>query len=260
MAGGIAGVLAVAGAGLISASAYAQEISVPPPQDDSGVTFSLTPYLWLASVEGTVAATPPPDPGQPIDAAFLDIVPHLTGALMLKSELGFGRWGIVGDISYISLSVDAAPVANPDIISATVDPESLISTVALRYRVIDNPGAQVDVLAGARISYAALGVQIHLPNRDLLGDAEETWVDPVIGVRGRFPLTPHWSAVGYADIGGFGVASDLTEQVYGGFEFDAGEHWDLTAGYRFYKVDYTNLPLRLDLEMSGLMLGATYRF
>ncbi|MCK7577560.1 MAG: hypothetical protein MZV65_18315 [Chromatiales bacterium] len=40
--------------------------------------------------------------------------------------------------------------------------------------------------------------------------------DPVIGIRVIAPFAEHWSFVGYADIGGFGMGSDITYQVIAG--------------------------------------------
>jgi hypothetical protein len=46
----------------------------------------------------------------------------------------------------------------------------------------------------------------------------ESWVDPIVGVALRAPLSDRWFARRFADVGGFGIgdASELSWQVYAG--------------------------------------------
>ena len=51
---------------------------------------------------------------------------------------------------------------------------------------------------------------------------KETWVHPIVGMRGAYDLGSGFSLRGYGDIGGFGTSSDLTHWIYGG----AGDRFD----------------------------------
>jgi hypothetical protein len=41
----------------------------------------------------------------------------------------------------------------------------------------------------------------------------ENWVDPIIGLRGRFNLTRAFYLTGESDVGGFGIGSDIACQA-----------------------------------------------
>lgn len=63
-----------------------------------------------------------------------------------------------------------------------------------------------------------------------------------------------------ADVGGFGVSSDLTWQALGGIEYRFNETWSLKAGYRAMGVDYRNAGLKLDGVPHGPAIGVGIRF
>src|SRR3546814_4472448 len=62
--------------------------------------------------------------------------------------------------------------------------------------------------------------------------SSESWVDPIVGFRGHLDLGSGFTAMGYFDIGGFGAASDLTWQVYGGLGYRINSWVRGSAGYR----------------------------
>ncbi len=82
----------VAGIGL---PAQAQETAAA---NAGGWSFALTPYVWLASLNGDVGAVP----GLPkvsVDADFGDIIENADMAFMLAAEARHGRFGIVTDLN-----------------------------------------------------------------------------------------------------------------------------------------------------------------
>ena len=64
----------------------------------------------------------------------------------------------------------------------------------------------------------------------------------------------------YGDIGGFGVSSEETWQLFGGigYEFENGVF--VEAGYRYLRVDYTSGGFTFDVEASGFLLGLGITF
>ena len=85
-------------------------------------------------------------------------------------------------------------------------------------------------------------------------------VDPIVGVRGHYPLGERFSVSGRADIGGFSVGSDLTWQVYGGVNYDFSDSFAGTIGYRYMSIDYEAERLTLDVNLQGPLIGVTYSF
>jgi opacity protein-like surface antigen len=134
------------------------------------------------------------------------------------------------------------------------------------YRVADDR-VKVDLIAAARTTL--LDAQLNLTvttGSPLLPDGSrgtsfsESWWDPVIGVRALMPLAEKWTAVGYADIGGFGVGSDLTYQLLAGVNWQFAKSVSAKLGYRYLYQDYENNGFIWDMTSSGFYLGAGFRF
>lgn len=81
-----------------------------------------------------------------------------------------------------------------------------------------------------------------------------------IGLRLRAPLGNQFYLAGYGDVGGFGVASDHTFQLYGGLGYSYNDWLSAEIGYRYLDVDYKDDGFVNDLSMHGPTLGARIRF
>src|SRR5512142_605322 len=68
--------------------------------------FQLTPYLWLAGLNGTVGVSQSL-PTMSIDASFGDIFSHLDAGIMAIGVARKDRFVALADISYVSLSADS---------------------------------------------------------------------------------------------------------------------------------------------------------
>lgn len=66
------------------------------------------------------------------------------------------------------------------------------------------------------------------------------WVDPVVGVRWMPEISENWPLILNGDIGDFGVVSDFTWNLQGGFLWDATNYLSLVFQYRTLSVDYSN--------------------
>ena len=65
----------------------------------------------------------------------------------------------------------------------------------------------------------------------------ERWTDPYIGVAGHYDLNKTFYLTARADVGGFGVGSDITTQVWGGIGYHLTRWMYSEIGFRFL---YTN--------------------
>lgn len=222
-------------------------------------SFSISPYVWAASLEGTVGVDGLP--ALDIDASFGDILRNLDLAAMTVVELRYQRFGLYADIVFTNISVDGDPRREILFDDADVRNELFIGTFGGAYRILESERGHLDLLAGAR----AWSVDTRL-NLDggLLDDQEvesnQNWVDPVIGIKGRFNLGRGLYLNGLAHAGGFGIASDLTWDVFGGIGYQFNETVSAIAGYRHLEVDYDNSGFSFDVELSGPVIGATIRF
>lgn len=90
--------------------------------------------------------------------------------------------------------------------------------------------------------------------------ARKDWVDPFVGVRGRYQLTPKFYVAGKADIGGFGLSSDLVWQVYGGVGWQMSKRTALELGYKYFAIDYSDGGFTYDVANSGVMTAFSIKF
>ena len=91
----------------------------------------------------------------------------------------------------------------------------------------------------------------------------ESWVDPLVGSRFGIDLSDRWSLTAEANVGGFGVGSDLAwnVQAFLGYQTSLfGVPTTLAAGYRALHQDYDHNDFKWDVTMHGPALGAVLRF
>jgi hypothetical protein len=85
------------------------------------------------------------------------------------------------------------------------------------------------------------------------------WVDPFVGARAYYHFTDSVYGVAKADIGGFGVSSDLTWQAYAALGYNVTKRASVELGYKYMAVDYTSGGFTNDVRTSGLFLNFGYK-
>ena len=240
--------------GQFTAVAIAQDA----PERDSW-KFTVAPYLWGASLSGT-AATIPGLPPVDVDASFSDILDNLSFAGMIVGNAQKGRWGVTADLQYISLknsTSDLQPLFN----NATVRAKNKIFSVLGEYKMVEAPTGELWASAGAR--YWSVDTSLDLAAGALpaaSAGGNNSWVDPVIGLRGRLDIADRTYLTGWAYAGGFGVGSENMADIFGGVGYKftpaiAGEF-----GYRWLSVDRRSGDFKYDVEQKGLIAGLSIRF
>lgn len=92
------------------------------------------------------------------------------------------------------------------------------------------------------------------------GSASKGWMDPFIGFRAQYNFTEKFFLAGRADIGGFGVSSDLTWQAQATLGYNFNENVFTELGYRYLETDYTDGGFTYDIAQSGVFAGLGFRF
>ena len=253
---GFSGALALAAMSGASVPAWADASDFPPEK----WSFNISPYVWAASLKGTVAAVPGLPPID-VDADFKDILENLDLAAMAFVELRYGRFGGYADIIYSKVTADADTPAQILFDDIKAESASFIGTFGVSYRPLDDERGFVDLLAGARVWSVDTRLEL---DGGLLADRviedNQNWVDPMIGVKGRFDLGAGFFLNGVGQVGGFGAASDLTWDVFGGVGYQFNDMISAVAGYRHLEVDYKHGDFKYDVQMSGPIIGATIHF
>jgi len=288
-----------------------------PSAANSGWRFSLTPYVWLptinARIDYPVSALPslpslPNGPGNGgsggggagggsggnsgtlLDGVLeSEIGPNkyltkLNFALMLNGEARHGPWLIMGDFIGIKASGMASAVTGftptlgvlpPGALGATANlgTETSISTTLLTvmggYQWVATPVLHLDVLGGVRAGRLSstidwtLGAQFTLPNNTPVlsktGTAEVSRnpVDAVVGIKGRYMLSEHWSLPFYLDVGA--GTSQLTWQAFAGASY-AFSWGNVVLAYRHLYMQNESRDVFKRFTLSGPMVGASFHF
>ncbi|WP_333814325.1 hypothetical protein [Tabrizicola sp.] len=214
----------------------------------------VTPYVWAAGFGGDIT----PFTGAPtlsFDKSFSDVVDDLDGAFFLSGYARRGELVFMGDLSWSSSSKSGlVPPGLPA--EGKLTQRSL--TLLAGWRAVNNQGFTLDLLGGARawsikssVSVAG-GLMQASPGKD--------FVDPILAARANIAMGPQWSAVIYADFGGFGVGSENTSQVLATVNYEVKDNLWLSFGYRQLNVDYRSGGTEVDVHMGGPLFGATWQF
>ena len=257
----IAAVLAVGGPALGTASAaYAEEAPA-----SEGWRFSVSPYLWAAGLSGEAGTLRPLPPAE-VDLSFSDILDDLRFAGMVAGSARKGRFGLAADIQYVETRSDGD--LRPFYGSTRVTSKSFLTTLTGEYAAIDRPDAALLVGAGLRIWSVDTDLKLSQGGPTLGGGArpdrrvkdDDTWVDPVLTLRGEADLSERWFVAGWTAVGGFGVGSDFMADLFGSVGYRISDRTSVSVGYRWMTVDRDEDGFLYDVDQQGPMAGMTFRF
>ncbi len=213
---------------------------------ESAWQFKITPYAWALGLDGDVGAH---GMKVPVDVKFTDVVDELDIGGMLSLEANNGTWGVLADGVYYRLDDDTHTAAGP----ASAEVEEWILQGAAVYRVFKSDKTLVDAGAGGRFVDMDTDVSV----AGVKGSATESWADPIVVMRVRQQFAKNCFGVLGGDIGGFGVASDLTWQLIAAAGYSFNESVSLLVGYRYLDYDYDD-GLVYDAASSGVALGLQF--
>jgi opacity protein-like surface antigen len=261
--------------------------------------FRFTPYAWATSVNGNSTVA-----GQTVDvdASFLDIVEDSESILALMGYFEARRGGLAfyTDVVWSSLTFNGqrsatGPLGGLNVsVNGELDYEQTIIEAGISYEIArfsreavslkDDLGVPtsytaIDVLAGARYWRESVGVSLDITgmgpgvlppgfqvsgNRVIARSGATEWIDPVVGLRVRHQFSPGQELQLRGDIGGFGVGSDFSWQLFGGYSFQLAESWSGVVGYRALSVDFSeeasNGTRGIDLLQHGPVIGVNFRW
>jgi hypothetical protein len=244
--------------GLAQAGAPAPApVAIEPAPSGDGWWFRAAPYGWLTAVTGDVTVGPLTTP---VDVSMSDTLNSLDMTFMGLFEVGYNRWSLGVDLIYAKLSQDIDGGGHL-FDSFRFEQKQLFVTPAIAYRVIDKDNYHMSVFAGARVT----AMEVDLTGRFAKGGqvtrgVNDTWVDPIVGIRGQAEISDRWFFRYSGDIGGFGVSSDLIWNAFGGFGYNVNESVGLVVGYRALGIDYTKGAFTMDIVSHGPVMGLEVRF
>ncbi len=212
--------------------------------------FTIAPYLWYSSLEGDITVK-----GQDAqaDLSASELLDHLDLGLMGMFAARKGNWGITGDAVYVDLQVES------DAPPADIDPKLGIFTLQAVRRLTD----YADITFGARYNRLEAEIDFDAPINAEVGNTRD-WIEPVVGFVLRTPGEHRWHAMLLADVGGFGIGSDLAWQAFPSIGWDMAKWASIEVGYRVLSTDYKTGEgtdeFAYDMVYQGPALGVAFRF
>ena len=212
--------------------------------EEGGWNWGVSPYGWMAGMEGDVAIGPVVSH---VDESFSDVLENLEFAAMIALDGNNGRWGVMGDLFFASLEDSQ----NTALGKVKGEVEQLIVSAVPYVRVVTCDKMTVDIGVGVR--YIDTTVEVSAPARNVKGSRD--WADPIVMARLHLPVSEKCFLNLTGDIGGFGVESELTWQVVVAAGHSITENVDLLVGYRHLDVDYEDGSFAYDIATSGFGVG-----
>ena len=239
----------------VSLCAASPAMSQSPAGDSWRVT--VMPYLLGAGMNGTAGVL-----GQElkVDQSASDIFSNLQFGAMGLVIARKGNWGVGGDAIWMALGANGTS-PGPLGITGSAD----MSQGAFAFYGLRRLAPAADVFFGGRINYLSTNLRVNLPQTVRSVDGSKTWFDPIVGLQLRTPDTgKRWHAQVYTEIGGFGVGSTFTWQVFPTVGVNLSKNASLEFGYRWLGIDYSAgdsaTLFKYDVLTQGPLLGFGFRF
>lgn len=288
---------------LVGASCIADAADMPvkapiaPAPPIEGWTFSLTPYVWALSLNGSTTVK---GRTADVDANFFQILDHTQFPkdlfeLAALGEARYGRFALLTDIVYLKAGLGASitRTRGTDAINGTVGASAGLKVwlveaqFAAAYEIARWSGltsprstTSLDLYAGGRAWWQRGDVQINATGTlnifdltfsragVLSAEKSVSWFDPLVGARLRHQFAPGLNFFVSGDVGGFDVGSKFSWQVLTALDYEFCRSktatWSAMLGYKALNVDYSQgsgLTLyNFDMTIHGPIFGITARF
>jgi hypothetical protein len=248
-------------------------------------SYSVMPYLWLPSMDGTLRYSAPAGGASPTVGMDTDtLLSDLDMAIMISGEARKGRWLIATDYIYLDLGGDSSKVKSVDFNSgsgpvnvATTALDSgtqtkvkgTVWTLVGGYAAVQDPRHTLDVIGGVRYlgvkakadwqlsaTVTAPGGAQTFPASGSVSQSEELW-DAIVGVKGRVKLGQgNWFMPYYFDAGAGDSMLTWQGMLGVGHAFKWGE---VIFAYRSLSYEQGGSKLVEDLNIRGFGLGVNFR-
>lgn len=218
-------------------------------EETNKFSFDASLNLFLAGMSGNVAAK---GVSSDVDASFKNIFDHLEAGAAGRFTLGYERWFVSTEVSYLKLSA-SAPAADAELQQWLVEP-------SVGYQVCD----YFQAFAGTRYNNISGELTPNGPGARVITGTQDWW-DPIIGANLTYPIIGQkLSLNGHFDVGGFGAGSDITWQAFPYLEWRFAKWASVQAGYRWLGTDYETgsgiNKFRYDVVLQGPQIGLTAHF
>jgi hypothetical protein len=243
-------------AALLAAAAPA---SAAEESQQEGWSFSFTPYFWATWMDATLT-TPS---GIQLETAtdLSELIDSLNFALQGAGEVRYDRFSFVLDLTYANLTSRQDTPQGVLFSEAVIDTTEWIVNGVAGYRFYRDRVGYIDAMAGVRLFIVDNDIELKpgvLPKQEF--DSKSTTVSPILGMRGHIDIADGFGVSGYFDVGGFGLGANFTWQALATIDYEMWDNAYLRAGYRHLGISYDDNGSSTTMNMSGPIVGVTFRF
>ena len=224
-----------------------------PPASGSEWEFTIAPFLWAAGLDGAIGIGPLPEAD--VDAGFSDLFENLDFAASAYFTARRGEMVWLSEVYYTALDVKETVGAS----EVTIGSDLYWLTLAGGVSIEQGPRRSTDLFTGLRYvrvnqdASSTGGVVAKASN-------DEGWIDPIVGFQVRTGLDQSLQCGLLADVGGFGIGSDLTWEVLPSVSWRIDDTWALQVGYRWLDMDYEDSDFLYDVHQAGWIFGLAIAF
>jgi hypothetical protein len=257
------------------AVAAAMPVGAEEDKSDGKWHFTVTPYLWLPDINGTVTYNNVAGGGGSVSAQVdpSSYLQSLDFAAMFTAEGRKDNWLVFTDYMYLHLGGDESAVKSvtgpggfvtvPVNVGGATTVVANIWTLAGGYTVLRRPDVSLDLFGGTRLlnlssslSWNFTGPAGVLAQAGNVSQTINKW-DGIVGLKGEVRFgESKWFMPYYADIGAGSSNSTWQAMLGVGYRLAWG---DVVFVVRSLSYNFTDSS-QLDVRMTGPALGASFRF
>ncbi|MBA3662453.1 MAG: hypothetical protein H0W64_12040 [Gammaproteobacteria bacterium] len=223
--------------------------------------FDIAPYLWAMNMNGRIASGPVT---AHINQNFSDILREFDGGGMLFLQAHKGAFGLFGNALYAVLS-QSKDVRTFD---AKLKTRFGLFAGGLSYiifqEVYKNSRLQLEPYIGARYTMNDARLTI----ASLAGSNNQSWTDPLIGMRLNYDINQNWVTLFAGDIGGKNTSTQYSYDLHAFVGYKpsscALRQTSFYLGYRYLYQHYDRgeglTRFEWNMRLFGPVLGVNFNF
>jgi hypothetical protein len=224
--------------------------SLDAQERNSSIQYELTPYLWVATIDGTLVVSG--DEAPPIDSGYnFFSLDNLDGVASTKFTAQGQHWGFLFDFLYVAYEDTLLPGT---ILQVRPRLEGRILEYAVTYK--SKSANELQLITGIR--QQDIDAELEIVTRS--PQASVNWFDPFVGGIYSSSLANKLTLSLRGDVGGFGIESKLAVNVEAMLRYQLGNTFSFKFGYRYLKVDFEDNRLVYDVSLDGFQFGLGIRF
>jgi hypothetical protein len=194
----------------------------------------------------------------PVSVSMSDLLDALEFGAMAAYRIENDEWSFAGDVTYMGLGWSpSGPRGNArgdlDLAQITV-----MATAGRRL------SPYVEGLVSLAYFNLSTDLEVRVLDQRQSASRDADWIDPLLGVQYAVPFAGKWTYSLRGDIGGFGVGSNLTWQLFTAVRRQNTDTFGWYLGYRALGYDYEDGSgrnyQRYDLTQQGPLAGISFSF